>query len=173
MNKIEAIAILGCLCVASIVGCRQGAKQPVTPEEVRDERVTVHMSRIGSSNEFQLTAQYKGKLDMIWWLTADADLYDAKGKEIRARKAGTGRFRWKEDDDSEKSHFGSFRRDNPLRETLVLDTSRLQPGQYRAVPSVSIFQRGKDAHPKMEETYYREITGIKPGKVRPLIFYMR
>lgn len=171
MNKIEVIAILGCLCVG-LVGCRQGAKQPITPEEVRDDRVTVSMSRIGSSNEFQLTAQYKGKLDMTWWITADADLYDAKGKEIRARKAGTGRFRWKEDDYSEKSHFGYFRSDNPLRETLLLDTSGLQPGRYRAVPSVNVFERGKDAHPKMKETYYREIVGIRPGKVRDLDFYI-
>lgn len=173
MKKIEIIAICCCLCAVGngITGCHQSKKQSKPSfKEVQDRRITVSLSRVGATNEFLLSAQYAGKIDMIWWIAADADLFDAKGKFVPARKAGTSRFHWKEDDESTTSHWGDYRRDNPLKETLVLDKEGLAPGKYRAVPSVNIFERGKDAHPKMKDPFYRDEHGIRPGKVQDIVF---
>ena len=144
--------------------------------EVQDTGVTARMSQVDKTNEFRLEVSYAGKRDMLWWVTADANLFDAHGNPVPrpANKAGTSWFQWKEDEQETmddkgllivSNHFGNFRRDNPLVETLILDTKGLPPGQYRAVPSVNIFERGKDAHPKMKDPYYRDMQGIKPGKV--------
>lgn len=162
------IAICCCLLAVCLVGCRQSAKQqPVTPLEVRDERVTVRMSRMGSTNEFQLTAQYAGKLNGTWFITAGANLFDAHGKEVRARTAGTGRFHWKEDNGPLVNHSGDSRSDNPLVETLVLDTKGLSSGKYRARPSVDIFYEKKDAH------LTNRPEGIRPGEVVDLKFTIK
>lgn len=178
MKKIKVVAICCCLCAVGggIIGCHQSKKQPKPlSKEVQDSRITVSLSRVGATNKFLLSAQYAGKLDMIWWITADADLFDAKGQFVPRPKdkLGTSWFHWKEDDESTTSHFGDYRRDNPLKETLILDTEGLAPGKYRAVPSVNIFERGKDAHPKMKDPYYRDINGIRPGKVLGIEFTLK
>lgn len=149
--------------VSGIIGCRQTKQQqPMAPMQVQDKRVTVRMSRI-STNEFKLTAQYAGKLDMTWWIDADANLYDASGKEVRARKAGTRRFHCK------VNHFGVNRPDNPLKEILVLDMQGLAPGKYLARPSVDIFEYGKDALPKPNDPSCT----ICPGKVVGVTFTIK
>lgn len=180
VKPIIAMAI--CLLLVCATGC-QRKESPINTHsdnsaspEVKDTGVTARISRMGETNEFRLEVSYTGKRDMQWWTTASASLYDAQGKPVPrpVNKAGTSWFHWKEDEqestDDEglliiSNHFGCFRRDNPLVETLILDAKSLSPGRYRAVPIVDIFQSGKDAHPKMNDTYYRDIIGIKPGKV--------
>ena len=167
MKNLNVIMICCSLCVVGLFGCRQTVQQRVTSKELRDERVTVRMSRMGRSNEFQLTAEYAGRLNGTWCITAGAILFDAQGNEVRARKAGTSRFHWKEDDDSKESHFGDSRSDNPLRETLVLDMQGLAQGKYRARPSVDIFYAKKAAH------LTNRPEGIKPGKVVDISFTIK
>lgn len=176
MIKFAATMVI-CLVLICIVGC--GTKEtPVnahssnSDQEVKDTGVTARISRTGETNEFRLEVSYSGKRDMLWWVNASASLYNAQEKPVTrpVNKAGTGWFHWKEDregdyDSTEPNHFAYHRRDNPLVETLVLDTKGLSPGKYRAVPIVDIFERGKDAHPKMKDPYYRDMQGIKPGKV--------
>lgn len=141
--------------------------KPTTPLEVRDKRVTVRMSRVGTTNEFRLTAEYAGKLNGTWFITAAADLFDFQGKEVRARTAGTGRFHWKEDNGPLVNHSGDSRGDNPLRETLVLDMQGLAPGRYSARPSVDIFYEKKAAH------LTNAPEGIRPGKVVDISFTIK
>lgn len=177
--KSIVIVVIGCFCLTYIVGC-QGKRQqhvihPTTPKEVYDKRVTVSISRLGETNQFVLTAKYSGKLDMLWWIKPDADLLDTMGKFVPRPKgkAGTGWFHWKEDDESTSSHFGDYRRGNPLTETLMLDMKELAPGEYRAVPSIRIFERGKDAHPRMSNPYYRDINGIRSDKIKTVEFTVK
>lgn len=165
MKKVKVVAIYCCcLCVIGLIGCYQ---TKVTPKEVRDERVTVRMSRMGITNEFRLTAEYAGKLNGTWFITASANLFDAHGKEVRARTVGTGRFHWKEDNGSLVNHSGDSRSDNPLVETLVLDTKGLSSGKYWAMPSVDIFYEKKAAH------LTNRPEGIKPGKAIGLTFTLK
>lgn len=164
-----------CLCVISIMGCQHRQQQPTTPKEIQDTRVSVSISQGNKVSEFLLTAVCAGNPDMDWWIKADADLLDARGKFVPRPKgkAGTGWFHWKEDDESTSSHFGDYRSGNPLTETLMLDMKELAPGKYRAVPSIRIFERGKDAHPSMKDPYYSQINGIKPGKVEGTTFTIK
>lgn len=170
MKKVIGLCFL---CLIFVIGCghsRKQPEQPATPKEVRDSRITVETSCVkGAVNKFLVTARYSGKLDMTWFMKADADLYllNNKGKPtlIRAREPGGSRFH------SSEKYFGNPQSNDRLTETLVLDTKGLATGRYRVVPSVIIFEYGKDAHEKMKtDPYYAGESGIRPGKTMDIEF---
>lgn len=169
MKKILFVAI--CLMIIC-TGCRKQPTAPKTPKEVYDNRVTVSISQIVGAKDyrFEVTARRTGGKDMSWWMLTNALLNDPSGKPVPSN-----RFIWledPEDDSSLESHYRLFRRDNPLKETLILDTKGLAPGTYTVRPCVRIFENGKDADPSMKDTYYF-MHGILPGKITDLKFTIR
>lgn len=172
------VVIISCLCLIGAVGCQSKRQQPVvhptTPKEVRDTRVVVGVTKVKGTNRFVLTAKFANKnRKMTWRIMADANLYllNDKGKwiEVSAQKPGTSRFTWKED----AEHSGFPRGDGVLQETLVLDMTGLTPGKYRVIPSVLVYEYGEGAHESMKNPYYRDINGIRPGKVENLVFTVK
>lgn len=164
------ILIIG-LVTLICTGCHRYSKPIPTSNSSSDQDigVTARLNHVGG-NTFRLVVSYTGKREMKWWATANATLYNSNGKEVlRPRsKAGTSWFRWVEDTSEEENavvnHFGAYRKDNPLIETLILDKTGLHPGKYRVEPIVSLFEQGRDADPKTRKFNTALETGLKPGK---------
>lgn len=181
--------IIPLLLVAVLAGCHGGSERPRRSQApvtkvVRDAGVTAKIMRIGSTDHFKMEVSYSGRRDMTWWAYPHATLYDAKGKEVPRPKNAKqpSLFTWQEDertvvDKGEfvdvANHFGDYRRDNPLVETLVLDAKGLMPGRYRAEPMVTIFEKGKGAHPAMKDPFYAMEMGVAPAKVESCWFTVR
>lgn len=151
-----------------IAGChRQTAVKPQSAPVDKD--VTAKIIQTGFLNQFRVEVSYAGKRDMEWWAHVAAILYNGNGKEVLPREPGISRFRWVEDtseDDGRTAvnHFGNFRKDNPLIETLILDASGLKAGIYQVKPIVSLFERGPGADPQTLNFQSQEY-GLKPGKL--------
>lgn len=181
MRVILMIASIIVLALALVFACKPGKETAPVKTEVRtsvkdvlDKKVSVQVARVGRTNKFLLTAKHDRGPDLEWWISADATLLDKKGKAVPDRTPGTSRFHWVEgDEDNKESHAGNFRKDNPIKETLVLDTEGLTKGKYTARPSIRIYERGKGAHPSMRDPYYRDQYGILPGKFEPASFTLK
>src|SRR5450759_5998930 len=119
MRHVLMICLVSLLCS----GCQQKNEARTTlSHEISDAGVTASIARVGETSRFLLKVKYDGTRDMLWWTVADAVL-EVNGKPVPRPegKEATNWFTWIEDSGNKVDHFGAFRRDNPLIETLVLD----------------------------------------------------
>ena len=164
---VTTIAI--CLCIVTIVGCKQ-TTTPKTPAELADSRISVSLKQT-SKKKFYLFAQRPKGITMTWRIIVDANVIDANGHEVPGPKIENDNsnswFVWKENN----YHSGILRSNRILKETLILKKG-LPPGTYQLVPSVTIFESGKDDYMK-NDPYYNQINGLQPGKIKKLIFTVK